>query len=194
MGHSFFCKLQYVLTSPFQNVLLRIQGVNAKGLIYSAGLMWISRNKNSTIIIGDRCRFMSKYWGNKIGLYHRCMLSSEKGSCLTIGNKCSFSGVSIWCFESITLGNNVRVGANVLIMDGDAHPKDPRSGKSKPIVIGDNVWVGVGVKILKGVTIGENSLIGAGSIVTKNIPPNVVAAGNPCRVIRKINEDVVQQL
>jgi acetyltransferase-like isoleucine patch superfamily enzyme len=64
---------------------------------------------------------------------------------------------------------------------------DPRSGYPKEIVINDNVWLGAGTTVLKGVEIGENSVIGAGSVVTKNIPANVIAAGNPCRVIRAIN-------
>ncbi|MMZ68427.1 Galactoside O-acetyltransferase [compost metagenome] len=58
-----------------------------------------------------------------------------------------------------------------------------------PIAIGNNVWIGGGVSILPGVTIGDNTVIGAGSVVTKNIPSGVIAAGNPCRVIREITEE-----
>lgn len=61
---------------------------------------------------------------------------------LTIGDRCSFSGVSIWCHKEITLGNNVRVGANCTIMDSDQHTDDPRAGKNKTVVIEDNVWLG----------------------------------------------------
>lgn len=64
---------------------------------------------------------------------------------------------------------------------------DPRAGKPKPVIIEENVWIGEGVKVLKGVTIGKNSVIGAGSVVTKSIPDNVIAAGNPCKVIKQIN-------
>ena len=71
---------------------------------------------------------------------------------------------------------------------------DPRSGKCKPIIIEDNVWLGINSSVLKGVTIGKNSVIGAGSVVTKNIPANVIAAGNPCRVIKKIEEDIIKKL
>ena len=59
---------------------------------------------------------------------------------------------------------------------------------AKPITIGNNVWIGGGVKIMPGVTIGDNAVIGSGSIVTKDIPPGVIAAGNPCKVIREIDE------
>ena len=87
----------------------------------------------------------------------------------------------------IIIGNKVRVGANVTIMDGDAHQDDPRSGDNKPVIIADGVWIGANVFILKGVSIGKNSVIGAGSVVTRNIPPDVVAAGNPCKVIMNLN-------
>jgi acetyltransferase-like isoleucine patch superfamily enzyme len=63
---------------------------------------------------------------------------------------------------------------------------DPRSGQAKEIIIHDNVWLGAGAIVLKGVEIGENTVIGAASVVTKNIPANVIAAGNPCKVIRSI--------
>ena len=93
----------------------------------------------------------------------------------------------IWASTSVVLGNNVRCGANTLIMDTDAHTDDYRAGKDAPIIIEDNVWLGMNVTVLKGVCIGENSLIGAGSIVTRDIPANVVAAGIPCRVVKSIN-------
>ena len=83
-------------------------------------------------------------------------------------------------------GRNVRCGANTLITDSDWHSDDPRTGSDKPVHICDNVWLGYGVKVLKGVHIGENSLIGACSVVTRDIPANVIAAGNPCKVIRQI--------
>ena len=138
---------------------------------------------------------MSKTIGNFIGINHRCILSSScLGARLIIGDNCGFSGTSIWCFDSITIGNNVKAGANVVIMDGDAHQDDPRAGRNAPIVIEDNVWIGAGVTVLKGVRIGRNSLIGAGSIVVKDIPANCVAAGNPCKVIRTHSPNIIEQL
>ena len=91
----------------------------------------------------------------------------------------------------ITIGKNVLIGPNV-IMSTTGHPIDPAHRQdgmySFPITIGDNVWIGGNVTILPGVTIGENSVIGAGSVVTKDIPANVVAFGAPCKVYREINE------
>jgi galactoside O-acetyltransferase len=90
----------------------------------------------------------------------------------------------------IIIGNRVMVGPNVTIAV-TGHPIDPtlrRYMYAFPVTIGDNVWVGAGAVICPGVTIGENTVIGAGSIVTKDIPANVIAAGNPCQVLREINE------
>ena len=92
----------------------------------------------------------------------------------------------------ITFGDNVMVAPNVTISTG-AHPILPELRVKTyqynlPVVIEDGVWIGAGAIILPGVTIGENSVIGAGSVVTKDIPPNVVAVGCPCRVLREIGD------
>ena len=92
----------------------------------------------------------------------------------------------------IHIGDCVMIGPNVTIATA-AHPIDPELRLTAaqfniPVNIGRNVWIGAGSVILPGVTIGENSVIGAGSIVTRDIPANVVAVGNPCRVMRKIND------
>ncbi len=142
----------------------------------------------SVIRIGDGCAFNSSHRSNLIGIYSPCMFSTlVRGAKIDIDDNCGFSGTVIGCAKSITLGKNVRCGANTLITDTDWHHGDPRTGEDKPIVIEDNVWLGYGVKVLKGVTIGENSLIGAGSIVTKSIPANCIAVGNPCKVIKHLN-------
>ncbi|MEM5014466.1 sugar O-acetyltransferase [Niallia taxi] len=93
----------------------------------------------------------------------------------------------------IYIGNNVLIGPNVTI-DAGTHPIHPELRRKAaqynlPVIIEDNVWIGAGAIILPGVRIGENTVIGAGSVVTKDIPPNVVAIGSPCRVLRKINEN-----
>lgn len=91
----------------------------------------------------------------------------------------------------ITIGKNCLIGPNVTIST-TGHPIDPQHRMdgmySFPITIGDNVWIGGNVIILPGVSIGENSVIGAGSVVTRDIPANVVAFGSPCKVYREINE------
>ncbi|WP_418113279.1 sugar O-acetyltransferase [Vibrio scophthalmi] len=93
---------------------------------------------------------------------------------------------------TITIGHHVMIGPNVTLTTA-GHPIDPAIRQQVaqfniPITVGDNVWIGANVVVLPGVTIGENSVIGAGSVVTKDVPANVVAVGNPCRVLREISE------
>ena len=92
----------------------------------------------------------------------------------------------------VTIGANSLLGPNIGIYAVnhaiDAEERIHGGCCSKPVHIGKNVWLGGDVKILAGVTIGDNSIIGTGSIVTKNIPSNVIAVGNPCKVIREITE------
>lgn len=193
--HYTLCRIWYLVWSVPMYVFLKLNGVTFGGFPQFAGLAFVTRVKGSRIQIGKGCRFMSKTVGNLIGINHRCILAtSSKDAQLIIGDNCTFSGVSIWCFDSIKLGNNVRVGANVTIMDGDAHQNDPRAGVNKPILIEDNVWIGTSVMILKGVHIGENSLIGAGSVITSDVPANSVAAGNPCRIIKKLEDSIIDKI
>ncbi len=152
------------------------------------GQTYIYKAKNSNIKLSSNLTFRSYPNSNLIGINRNCSLSTLKnGATIEIGNGCGFSGTVIGAFTSIILKENVRCGANTLITDSDWHLDDPRAGVSKPVLINKNVWLGVNVTVLKGVTIGENSVIGAGSVVTKDIPSNVIAGGNPCIVIKEIN-------
>lgn len=151
------------------------------------GLVIVKKASTASISIGDYCTFRSSRKSNFIGINHPCyIVALEPNATISIGNNVGLSGAVISCFNSIKIGNNVKIGANTVITDGDWHKEDPRSGVIRPIVIENNVWIGLNSVILKGVHVGENSVIGAGSVVTKNIPPNVVAAGNPCVVIKNI--------
>jgi len=162
-------------------------GIRINGDIKVFGKIYFRRLPDSKIEIGKRCLFNSSPNSNLIGINRPCMISTlQRGATILIGNNCGFSGTVIGAFRSITIGDHVKCGANTLITDSNWHPEDPRSGDPKPIIIGDNVWLGANSVILKGVTIGNNSMIGINSVVTNNIPANVMAAGNPCRVIREI--------
>ncbi|OOF67422.1 sugar O-acetyltransferase [Rodentibacter caecimuris] len=93
---------------------------------------------------------------------------------------------------SVKIGNNVLFAPNVSLYTV-GHPLDPELRKQEweqasPIIIGDNVWIGGNVIILSGITIGDNVVIGAGSLINKDIPPNCLVVGNPCHIVREINE------
>ena len=91
---------------------------------------------------------------------------------------------------AITIGDDVQIGPNVQLLTA-AHPLEPQARRAKweaalAIVIGDNVWLGGGVIVCPGVTIGENSVVGAGAVVTRSLPANVIAVGNPARVTKTL--------
>jgi acetyltransferase-like isoleucine patch superfamily enzyme len=107
------------------------------------------------------------------------------------------TGGSIVAEQSIQIGHRVTIGANSVICDTDFHPLDaefrvgnPNRGDAMPIFIADDVFIGMQCLILKGVSIGSRSVIGAGSVVTRSIPPGAIAAGNPARVLRSVDENM----
>jgi maltose O-acetyltransferase len=118
-------------------------------------------------------------------------LRCDYGSRIRVGARTFVNyGLVALDVASIEIGDDVQIGPNVQLLT-PTHPIDPDTRRAKweaaePIVIEGNVWLGGGVIVLPGVTIGENSVVGAGTIVTKDLPPNVVAAGNPARVVRSL--------
>jgi acetyltransferase-like isoleucine patch superfamily enzyme len=179
--------IKYSITTFICKFKCRMNGVHlANGAKFYGNTTFRLYNK-SNISIGANCRFRSSPLSNLIGINHRCIISTHnENTFIKIGDNCGFSGVVIGAFTQIILGNNVRCGANVLITDSDWHANDPRVDSPRPVKIGNNVWLGYSSIILKGVEIGDNSIIGAGSVVTKSIPANVIAAGNPCKVIKTL--------
>ncbi|WP_319480710.1 acyltransferase [uncultured Draconibacterium sp.] len=169
-------------------VKLKWWGINFSPKIKFDGPIIIRRLPSTKITIGEGCYFSMSSRHNVFGINHPCIIATKnKNASLTIGNNCGFSGTTIGSFKSIIIGNNVRAGANTTITDGDGHLDDPRTSNPQAVVIKNNVWLGANSLVLKGVTIGENSIIGANSVVTKFIPANVIAAGNPCVVLKEIN-------
>ncbi len=180
--------IKYISTI-YMRIILILKGIGVGDNVRFYGKTKFVRQSKAIISIGSFVQFRSLHTSNLIGINRPCIITALlPDSKLQIGDKCGFSGSVIGCFKQITIGNNVKVGANTLITDGDWHPEDFRSGSPREITIDNNVWIGEGVKILKGVHIGENSVIGAGSVVTKDIPKNTIAAGNPCKIISKVYE------
>lgn len=142
---------------------------------------------------------------NPLSPNSRGSLFMSPNSQLHIGASSGLSSPHIWVKDKIIIGKNVNVGADCLIMDNDCHSlgfemrrcrrlenngftSDYNASYSDPIIIEDDVLIGTRCIILKGVTIGARSVIGAGSVVTRRIPNDCIAGGNPCKVIRKLNE------
>lgn len=127
------------------------------------------------------------------GVEIRAPLYCDYGSQLRVGARTfvNFGLVALDC-APITLGEDVQVGPNVQLLAA-THPLAPAQRRAKwemarPIAIGDNVWIGGGAIVLPGVTIGANTVVGAGAVVTRDLPADVVAVGNPARVIKRLGE------
>ena len=122
---------------------------------------------------------------SSLTIYAGAHIIIGESSSLKIGGGFINRHIKIRCFHSIDIGNNVAISENVMIWDTDAHEIIRKNyHKSAPVRIGNRVWIGANVTILKGVHIGDNSIIGAGSVVNKDIPPNCLAVGNPAKVVR----------
>lgn len=124
--------------------------------------------------------------GGNFTFYTGCRVVVDEGAKLELGSGYMNSNSSIACFKNIKIGHNAAIADNVIIRDSDNHCiLDDRHIESKPIVIGDHVWIGTNVIILKGVTIGDGAIIAAGAVVNKDIPPKTLAVGVPAKVIKE---------
>lgn len=158
------------------------------------GVPILQKHRRSTLVIGDDLMLRSIAHSNALSPNHAVILSARRpGAQLIIGRGFGMTGGTICAEERVSIGDNVWVGANCTITDTDFHPlrledrlARPLDGATAPVVIEDGVFVGMDTLILKGVTIRAGSVIGAGSVVTHDIPPFVIAAGNPARVIREL--------
>ena len=161
--------------------------LNVLGKVSVAGAGKITIGDNFCMTNGDHINPIS---ANIQGSFYTDCTDTE----ICIGDNVGMSSTRMWIHNKLTIGNNVKIGACVLLIDTDTHPIDyevrrtsNEGTKSAPIVIEDDVWIGAHSIVLKGVTIGARSIIGAGSVVTKDIPSDCVAAGNPCNVIRYLH-------
>lgn len=164
--------------------------VNIDG--YSRVQKW---NKNSRVIIEEGCVLINKSENNLAGILHECrFVLQTENALIHIGEHCGLSGVTIMCAKRVVLGRNVALGANVTIYDNDMHAINPYVRQfdndtnvvTKDVIIDDYVWIGAHSIILKGVHIGRGAVVGAGSVVTGDIPPLTVYAGNPAKYIKDI--------
>jgi carbonic anhydrase/acetyltransferase-like protein (isoleucine patch superfamily) len=114
------------------------------------------------------------------------MILVGPGATVTIGDDTHFDGDSrLIAVEKVSIGARCAIAWEVLIMDTDFHRVDGRASGDAPTTIGDDVWIGVGAKVLKGVTVGDGAVIAAGAIVTRDVPARALVAGSPARVVRE---------
>lgn len=158
------------------------------------GMPIIQKHRQSTITIGNNLELRSWYRSNPLAPGHPVVLSTRNaGALIEIGDHCGFTGAVIVAAEKVSIGDRVIFGANAVVADTDFHPIDPAvrrvdtlRAEHVPVVIEDDVFVGMSAIILKGVRIGAGSTIGAGSVVVKDVPPNSIAAGNPAKIVKTV--------
>ncbi|WP_274650356.1 DapH/DapD/GlmU-related protein [Paenibacillus humicola] len=155
-------------------------GHSLKELPWIKGKLYV--NNSGTIRMGKQIRIVGKPWASQFTV--------DPGALLEIGDHTFINaGVGIAACQSISIGDHVKIGPRTSILDSIYHQIDVNDGEqlSKPIRIANNVWIGTRCTILPGVTIGENSVVAAGSVVNKDVPDNVLVAGVPARIIRELN-------
>ncbi|WP_455664165.1 acyltransferase [Phocaeicola sp.] len=194
-------RLRCIFYKRYNRFLFWINGVEFGRNMQVFNRFYLSKHPGAEIIIGDNFVFTSGEAFNPLCRNIRGCINAPAGSVIQIGDNVGISSACIWAKERIVIGNRVKIGGDCILMDTDAHNLDYRirnSGEldtqgrsidvltavSAPIVIEDDVLIGTRCIILKGVTIGARSVIGSGSIVTRSIPPDCIAVGNPCRVIK----------
>ena len=186
--------LLYILLLPINILYLLFWRVDFKMPILFFGIPIVRKNTGSKISIGKNFEVRNSSIFNIAGISHPvCLATISSKALIKIADNVGISGGSIVAMEEINIGNGVLIGANCLIIDNDFHPinsPDRRFSQknisSAPINIEDNVFIGANSIILKGVTIAKNSVIGAGSVVTKDVSENSIVAGNPAKEIGKI--------
>ena len=169
---------------------LRFKGVQVGSNISLKGKPQILRFTGS-IRIGNNVAIRSADYGYHSSIYAptRLMTDTSDHALIEIGDNTRINGASIHAAERIIIGKNCLIAANVTIVDSDGHGLRPDerhlvNPSARPIIIEDNVWIGLNSIILKGVRIGTNSVIGAGSVVSRDVPPNSVVSGNPAQVVK----------
>lgn len=178
-------------------IYCRIAGVQFGKNLRTLGLPLIYKHRDAIIKIEDDVTLVSSSRFNPAGINHQVILAAPTAnSRIHIGQGAGLSGAVIHSFSSVTIGQFVNIGANAGVYDHDFHSlnhierrSNPISSiNTKPIFIDDDAWIGANATILKGVHIGEGAVIGAGSVVTKDIPAFTVWAGNPAKFIKDIKK------
>ena len=171
---------------------LRLRKINCGKRLSTHGTLFV--RGTGTITIGENVSITSCRETNPIGGDVKTILFAKNNATITIGDNTGISNSALVAVDSIAIGNNVLIGGNCKIYDNDFHSLDfnERMGtvdlgvKHAPVVIKDGAFIGAHTIVLKGVTIGERSIVGAGSVVARSIPDYEIWAGNPAKFIKKV--------
>ncbi|MFZ2360453.1 MAG: acyltransferase [Anaerolineae bacterium] len=181
-----------------QQARWRRQGVQIGFDVIWLGMPILTLTPGSALAIGDRCLICSRVSQTALGVSHPVVLRTLRpGAELHIGAGVRMSGTTICAAQRVVIGDRCVIGADVIIADTDFHALDPAarssttdasSAASRPVVIEADVFIGGRSIILKGIHIGRGAVVGAGSVVTMEVPPETIVAGNPARIIGDIGD------
>ena len=187
------CLHSYLLYSKtFTTIIFLVNKVKFTKFL-SVGIPLIDVHPSGKCRFGENLIIINNVRFSTLGKNNKCKFLIYKNAVLEIGNKVAISNTSIIATKSILIGNNVIIGGGVTIVDSDFHslnpqfwhtPSDETNMNCVGLIIRDNVFIGMNSIILKGVTIGCNVIIAAGSVVSKNIPDNQIWGGNPAKFIK----------
>lgn len=185
--------LRYLRERIINKILIKITGVQLMGTPKAIrGVLTIRSCRKGSISIGKDVVINSGKKYNLVGNEFRTILRTIQNGNIKIGDRVGISNTAIVSASQITIEDDVMIGSNCKIWDTDFHPimfedrmnHDSEGGVTKPIYIKKGAFLGADVMVLKGVTIGERAVIGAGSVVSKDIPNDEIWAGNPAVKIR----------
>jgi len=190
------------MNSNWFKLIMKLTKVQYGKNLLLKGVPVIFNKSGAKLTIGNNVTIKSSFLSNLVGLYSRTIIVTRAaGAEISIGNNVGISGATIYARKKIVIGDNTAIGGNCKILDNDFHPiefetrnkllQDLNGGDSdlvptKDIVIGKNCFIGCNTIILKGTVLGEGCVVGAGAVVSGKFEPNCVIAGNPAKVIRKL--------
>ena len=190
------------MNSNWFKILMKATKIKYGKNLLLKGIPIIFNKEGARLTIGNNCTIKSSLLSNLMGLYSRTIIVTRAPEAeIAIGNNVGISGTTIYARKKITIGDNTCIGGNCKILDNDFHPidweernklmSDVHGGDSslipaKEIKIGKNCFIGCNSVILKGTVLGEGCVVGAGAVVAGKFEANSIIAGNPARVIRKL--------
>lgn len=185
-------KCEELLMGRVVTFYLQLHGAEVGSSLKVWSLPFCRRHDDASIRLGNGVLINNRLNENSAGVFHRtALVAAEPGARLSIGNHVGISGAILYCTTEIVIEDYVNIGAGVRIYDTDFHPLDSLARrrhdtaqiKSAPVRICEDAFIGANAFVLKGVIVGARTVVGAGAVVTKSLPPDVVAAGNPARII-----------
>jgi acetyltransferase-like isoleucine patch superfamily enzyme len=167
---------------PHRRSRLRVKGAVTGDGTLQFGVQWPGRfHRESHLVVRRRGTLHIE---GDFSIYSGATVTIGEGATLTLGSGYINGDASISCFVDVRFGKGVAVGPELMLIDDDRHQLSGTRGTAGPIVIGDHVWLGSRVTVLKGVTIGDGAIIAAGSVVTKDVPAGELWGGVPAHAIR----------